>query len=173
MRFPRRLQSGFTLVETAIATAILAYVTVNFVGSFVNLAHSQVRSRLMLQAADYARESLEVVYNLNANTYNNPGSWDTEIYDKVNNTFHPHFDPISKEVSLVSGSDPLNSFYQRSITFHEVCRDPGDGEPTSPPCPLLEIDPNVVKVVSTVTVNHAGTSTDVEISSFVINPGSI
>jgi prepilin-type N-terminal cleavage/methylation domain-containing protein len=170
----RRFQSGFTLVETAIATAILAYVSVNFVGSFVNLAHSQVRSRLMLQAADYARESLEVVYNINSNTLGNPTAWNDLIYDKADGStqYKPNFNQVWQTVSLAGGVDDINTFFQRSITFHKVCRDTGNfGELSDDP--TCDIDQNVVKVISKVTVNHASSSNDIEVTSFVINPNSI
>jgi type II secretory pathway pseudopilin PulG len=175
----RRLRSGFTLVETAIATVILAFVMVNIISSFVNLTHSQVRSLLILRAADYAREGLEVAYNISANTYNNPDSWDLKIRSKAlsPDEYYPIFTQLTGEISLASGSEVINGIFHRSLKFYEVCRDPDNASPTysaiishSPPC---DLDTNVVKVVSTVSINHANSLNDIEIYSYLINPDAI
>lgn len=173
------LRSGFTLVETTIATAILAYVMYNFIGAFVNLAHSQVRSLLHFQAADYARESLEIAYNISSNTLDQADAWNTLIRNKslTPDDYYPVFNPLTHEVTLESGVDVIDSFFQRSLVFYQVCRDPDILSPTygdiiysPPPC---DLDEKVVRVVSKVRINHTLTHTDIEISSYLINPNSI
>jgi prepilin-type N-terminal cleavage/methylation domain-containing protein len=170
----RSPQSGFTMVETAIAMAILAFVMANFIGSFVNQAHSQVRSRLLLQAADLARQAHEVAYNLSSNTNN----WGTDIGNLsytcgTLNPCHPEFNFSPPSVSIVPNEEIIEGFYKRSMMFETVCRDDTDGNPTNtPPCTN---DENVIKLTVAVKIDHPSSSIPVPITitSYLFNPKSL
>jgi prepilin-type N-terminal cleavage/methylation domain-containing protein len=173
-------QSGFTLVETAVAMAILSLVMYAFVGSFINQAHSQLRSQLLLQAADYAREGLEVVYNMSSNSKADiipppsplpTDTWNQLIGNKAGDgyVYHPHFqDTPPKKALLYTNPETINGFFTREIRFYEVKRNSlGEEDPSG------ATDFNVVKVVSTVTITHSQTNTSISVTSYLMNPHSI
>jgi prepilin-type N-terminal cleavage/methylation domain-containing protein len=169
IRPKRPTQSGFTLVETAIAMAILTLVMYTFVGSFVNQAHSQLRSQLLLQAADYAREGLEVVYNLSSNT-NTKENWVATISDMADgSSYYPEFDDSAYKVSLKSGSQTINGFFSREITFSKVYRNSHTGDIETSGA----VDDHVIEVKSKVTIIHSQANTSISITSYLINPHSI
>jgi prepilin-type N-terminal cleavage/methylation domain-containing protein len=119
-------QSGFTLVETAVAMAILSLVMYAFVGSFINQAHSQLRSQLLLQAADYAREGLEVVYNLSSNTQKISFlllllyllTWNQLIGNKAGDYIIPIFKILhQKRYHLYTNPETINGFFSEKLSF--------------------------------------------------------
>src|SRR3972149_9558225 len=60
----RKFQKGQGLVEALVALVIFSIIAVVFVSSVVNLSNSQVVSRARSQAVQYAREGLEIAYNV-------------------------------------------------------------------------------------------------------------
>lgn len=57
-------RQGYSIFELLISITVLAIVLSIFVGSIANLALVEIRARNRAMAAQYARESLEIAYNL-------------------------------------------------------------------------------------------------------------
>lgn len=139
----RSKQSGFSIIETLIAAAILSFVVVAFVGVSSSLTLSQQKSRQKLAASQYAREGLEFVYSMGQNrwsdlqTYVDP-TVEYEIIGKITDVA-----PLRN-----TGPELIDNVYSRSLVLSYAKRNPSTGE-------LDETgtdDPSTIKVTSTVTV---------------------
>lgn len=151
---PNTNQQGQTLLEITIAIAILGWIIVTAVSSYVNLTTSQLRSRLKIQATQYAREGSEIAYNISLQDWDN--------FDDLDGDYHP---VISSNVYiLVPGSETISNKFERTVRIEKARRDAnGDLSDTGAQ------DPDTMKVVSSVVIDSPTTNQEIKLTSYLIN----
>lgn len=103
-------RSGQTLIEIIIAIAIFSVVVSLAIFSVANVSSSTVRSRLRSQATNYAKEGIEICYNLSLQDW-------IEFSDK-SGTYHPVLS--SGVFILAQGSQLLADRFTREITIEDA-----------------------------------------------------
>lgn len=156
-----KINSGQTLVELLIATAVFSLIIGPFLSSLINLTAAQVRYRHRIQATQYAREGLEIVYNqaVNAEEWNDFAHY----ADNPDQSFHPAL--VGGYFSLEPGSETIGKF-TREITFQKAWRDAEgnvvDEETGSE-------DENTIRVVAEVFWQDRGKDQEIELTTYLIN----
>ena len=105
--------AGQTLLEILIALVILGIVLTMFIPAIGNLSRSQVRSRDKIQAAQYAREGLEITYNISLH--------DWLVFKNLRGVYHPIV--ASGIYVLETGDERVAGKFNRSITIQLAKRD--------------------------------------------------
>lgn len=168
-----KINSGQTLVEVLVAAAIFSLILTPFLSSLLNLTRAQVKYRHQTQATQYAREGLEIVYNIAVNTdswadfaayANNPDPNNPDLYYPV---------PIGMPsvytlLSLQRGTQSLaGGTFLRAIFFQKARRDDVSGnlseDPTAPE------DSNTIKTTSRVSWQEGGREQKVEFNTYLID----
>lgn len=123
MRLPRRLHSGYLLLEVFVAMSIFLVVGTLIIFSASYLFRRQQVAILQSRAGLLAQESIEVAYNLALN--------DWSIIDNLDNQAPLHPVVNGGVWTLQPGSDTINDFI-RTITIRRVERD-SNGQIVVPP----------------------------------------
>lgn len=135
---------GQSLIELLIAVAVFGLIITPFLGSLLNLTTAQVRYRHRVQASQYAREGLEIAYNLVVNSQD----WDdfADTYD--GQTWHPSStDPLE----LVEGTELIDGDkFTRGISFEKK-------------------DAEILEVSSKITWEDRGKEQEVELITSLID----
>ncbi|HUW21678.1 MAG TPA: prepilin-type N-terminal cleavage/methylation domain-containing protein [Candidatus Bathyarchaeia archaeon] len=161
----QKAAKGQTLIELLIATAIFALIISPFVSSLANLTFAQVRYRHQIQAAQYAREALEIAYNIIINLEDTQ-AWDTFVADYADNgqVYHP---TLTEPLSLMTGIElPIAGKFSRQIAFEKARR---DNDTLDIDKNGAIIDSNTLKITVTVNWNDQGKTQDVKIFTYLIN----
>jgi len=157
-----KISCGQTLFELLIAMAIFALIITPFVSSLINLTSSQVKYRHRIQATQYCREALEIVYNLAANY----PSWEDFVttYADPLKTYYPS---QSGELDLIEGIEPaIEGRFSRQIVITKALRnnqgniDKNDSNP----------DDNTIEIISRVFWKERNKNEKIEIITYLINP---
>lgn len=138
---------GQTLIELLIALAVFAITSMAFLSSLVNLMSAHVRYRQQNQAVQYAREGLEITYNLAVNS----NDWN-EFLNLASNS-HPYHPTSSGSLGLEENSETISSIFTRSI--------------------ILENEDNNIKATALVEWQQQGKAQQVELSTYLIDFSSI
>jgi len=156
------MNKGYTLIEVLVATTILGVMLTVFISSYANLTNSQVRSRLLLEATQYAREGVEISYNLSQRDWDYLVSFvpaDVEVYPIV----------VGGSYALSSGTEPVGGKFIRGIKVEWARRDGSgniveDGSGTQ--------DNTTLKIMSRIYINGSP-APPFEIISYATNPKQI
>ncbi|MFC1790818.1 prepilin-type N-terminal cleavage/methylation domain-containing protein [Patescibacteria group bacterium] len=155
--------SGQSIVELLIAMAVFSIIIVPFLSSLRNLTLGQLRDRNRIQAAHYAREGLEIVYNLSLN------SEDWESFMALANTgraYYPSFTPSG--VTLATGEEQLEGGkYKRQILLESGLRD-GEGNPTRGIDEPGVVDPKLLFAQSIVKWDDRGNEEEILLVTYLI-----
>lgn len=159
-------QSGFTLVESIIATVLLAIIITAFLGSLLSLGFSQLRSKAKTQGTQFAREAAEITYNLSLQ------DWDT--FSQLEGEYHlvprstPNFDLAFPFYDLDPGSQLLQDRYTQTITFSPAIRD-SSGNIVDTKTDETDYDPATRKVRVTITWQLANQPEEVQLVTYLMN----
>lgn len=159
--FLRRKNKGLiqtqNLVEILLATSILGFVVVPFLGSAVNLSRVLLRARIKSQAIHYAREGIEISYNLALQ------DWDQ--FKAQNGSYHPTIVDGNFALELTPETD-LAGKYDRVIIIKQAERNGIEQKPSEektgnlfkigdPPGNSVS-DPETMKVTCQVSWDNLG-----------------
>lgn len=158
----RKAQSGQMLIEPLLAIAIFGLLLAPFLGSISNLAHSQVKYRHQTEAVQYAREGLEIVYNIAVNVDNWSDYFMVDDYHL--GTFHP--DLSGSRPDLASGSETVRGRFTREINLAKAKRNSSDGNLDEK---SGEDDDKTLRVISKVTWDEQGQDQKIELTTYLIN----
>lgn len=79
-----RSNQGSTLIETLIAITIFAIIATGFISATFALGMSELRTRIRTEAAQLARENIEIVYNLSVQDWNSLIQLEGEYHTTLN-----------------------------------------------------------------------------------------
>jgi hypothetical protein len=147
-----RKSPGQITLEPVIAIAVFAIVIVPFISSVSNLLSFQVKNRRMAQASQYAREGLEITYNLAATV----DDWE-EFVDKTGKEYYPSAAGTLVLHEFDSNNAVLDELFTRKIILSKAERD-GENNVVESGTP----DPNTVKAVCQVAWEERGQPMSVE-----------
>ena len=150
----RTSQQGQTLLEITIAVAILGWIIVMAIASYVNLASAQLRTRLRTQATQYAREGQEIPYNLSLQNW--------EEFSKLNGDYHPVLSGTT--LILQPGNETIAEKFTRSIHIEPARRDP-EGNISD----KNGVDKDTMKVISTVVIETTKNKQEISLTNYLIN----
>lgn len=161
-----KAESGQMLIEPLLAIAIFGLLLAPFLGSIGNLAHSQVKYRHQVEAVQYAREGLEIVYNIAVNA----DDWSDYFITGDNphlGIFHPNLSGGNPD--LASESETVGGRFTREINIAKAKRDSnGNLDETTD-----TDDDHTIKVVSKITWEEAGQLQKIELTTYLINLGAL
>lgn len=149
------------LIEPLLAIAIFGLLLAPFLGSISNLAHSQVKYRHQTEAVQYAREGLEIVYNIAVNV----DDWNDYfmVDDHHLGTFHP--DLSGSRPDLASGPEPVGGRFTRKINLAKAKRS-NDGNLDEK---SGKDDDKTLRVVSKVSWDEQGELQEIELITYLID----
>lgn len=108
-------RQGSSLIETLIASALFGLVLLGFVSAISSLGISELKSRLRTEAAQSAREAIEIAYNLSTQDWQTFASLDGDYHPIISND---HYGLADNEQSLAS-----NPLLKRRLTITPARRD--------------------------------------------------
>ena len=154
----RKKISGQVLMEPIVAIAIIGLVLGPFVAYLGNLVRSQTKYRHQAQAAHYAREGVEIVYNIAVNA-----NW--EAFTDNLNLPDKFRDDGRNPPALVAGETNTTGRFTRETQIEKARRDTqgnitaGGGQE----------DPNTLKVTSKVTWEEKEKIEEISFTTYLIN----
>lgn len=160
-KLEEKFKSGQSLIEVLIAVAILSFVIVIFLFSFSNLAFSYVNHQYQIEATQYAREGLEMVYNISVNSENWEDFVDLADPDK---TYSPFIAP--EGLVLIEGVETIEEKFTREIFLEKALRDPVTGEITGD---SGEEDENTLKATARVSWQFQAEDQYITYITYLIN----
>jgi prepilin-type N-terminal cleavage/methylation domain-containing protein len=162
-------QKGYTLIEIMIASVLFAIVLSGFIGAVSSLGISQYKSRVRSQAIQYAREGVEVGYNLSLQNWDQVHSFNGEF--GLEQTSKNESQPFPFFKLNQNSPEALNDGrYQRTLMFEPAFRDKDTGKIIDDPT-----DPNAYqdnftrKLTVTVTWQLSGQTLETSLTTFLMN----
>ena len=158
-----KINSGQTLVELLIAMAVFSLIIGPFLSSLINLTAAQVRYRHRIQAAQYAREELEIAYNIAVNAE----AWEdfTNLVDP-DNPEKPYHPSPTGVLAFDEGTELIGGIFTRETTFKKARRDDAgnvvDDETATE-------DENTIKVVAKVSWRERGKDQEIVLTTYLMN----
>lgn len=143
----RQGEAGQTLIEPLLAMALIGLLLAPFLGAITNLAHSQEKYRHQTEATQYAREGLEITYNL---VVNHTGEWENFVISHLGATTLP------------------KGRFTREVTLEKARRNNDDGNISDETADTWE-DINTLKVISKVLWSERGKNEKVELTTYLIS----
>lgn len=157
----KQLESGESLIEPVIAIGIFGAVLIPFILSVSNLIFFQAGYASRIQASHYAREELEITYNIAINTDN----WESFVNKYHSGIFHPE---TTGNLKLIPGEETIEGGFTRQITISKAWRDNDTGEIVAEGTNSWE-DANTLEVVSKISWRERGIPRNIELTTYLIN----
>ncbi len=156
--FSRKLNIGLTLVEVLIAASIVLVFVVALTGVHSLYLRTALKSGNVIKATYLAEEGIEAVRFLR-NT-----SWDTNIATLILDTnYGMVFNGTTWQASTTNTT--IDGMFVRTVVFSAVYRDSSQDIVISGGT----LDPNTLKVTSTVSWDSPGASSNKVISTYLTN----
>lgn len=165
----RRIEHGQLLIEVLVAVAIFSAIIIPFILSLSNLIFSQTRYHQRVQAANFAREGLEITYNIAANTTD----WNNFVATHHLGTFYPSTSGELELIRVENDSDGvIEGKFTERITIAKVWRDNESDEIVNDEVVAEDLrweDKDTLEVISKVSWPELGEPKEVEFATYLIN----
>jgi prepilin-type N-terminal cleavage/methylation domain-containing protein len=153
---------GQTLLEILIGVAVLGIIASPTISSLINTGRTTLKYNHQIRATQYAREGLEVAYNLAVNSDN----WQ-ELVDLTENpaaTYYPTLTPGGFS-TLAEGIETLEDQFYRAIFIQKAKRDTNGNLDEE----NGQEDPNTLRVITRVLWQEGQTNQVVKLETYLIN----
>src|SRR3989344_2779148 len=156
--FSRKLNTGLTLVEVLIAASIILFFVISLTGVHSIYLRTALKNGNVIKATYLAEEGIEAARFLRNS------SWHANIAILIlDSSYGMVFDGTTWRASTTNMS--IDGMFVRTIVFSAVYRDSFQDIVTSGGT----LDPNTLKVTSTVSWDSPGASSNKVISTYLTN----